>query len=77
MIMWHTPSIDCTKLLLNYKVRIQLVRLAGGRWLVLVCSERKVILVGCWWMVCSERKVLPTGCSWQVYFERKVLLAGG
>jgi hypothetical protein len=22
------------------------------------CSERKVLLVGCWWLVCSERKVL-------------------
>jgi hypothetical protein len=25
---------------------------------VLVCSERKVVLPGCWWLVCSERKVL-------------------
>jgi hypothetical protein len=25
---------------------------------VLVCSERRVLLVGCWWLVCSERKVL-------------------
>jgi hypothetical protein len=34
------------------------VCLAGGWWLVLICSERKVLLAGCWWLVCSERKVL-------------------
>jgi hypothetical protein len=34
------------------------VRLAGGRWLVLICSERKVLLADCWWLVCCERKVL-------------------
>jgi hypothetical protein len=28
-------------------------------------------------LVCSERKVLPTGCWWLIYSERKVLLAGG
>jgi hypothetical protein len=27
-------------------------------WLVLVCSERRVLLAGCWWLVRSERKVL-------------------
>jgi hypothetical protein len=32
-----------------------------GWWLMLICSERKVLLVGCWWMVCSERRVLLTG----------------
>jgi hypothetical protein len=32
--------------------------LAGGRWPVLVCSERKVLLAGCWWLICSEREVL-------------------
>jgi hypothetical protein len=30
-------------------------------WLVLVCSERKIVLAGCWWLVCSERKVLLAG----------------
>jgi hypothetical protein len=30
-------------------------------WLVLVCSERKVLLAGCWWLVCSERKILLAG----------------
>jgi hypothetical protein len=35
----------------------QPVRLAGGWWLVLVCSKRKVLLTGCWWLVCSKRKV--------------------
>jgi hypothetical protein len=34
----------------------------GGWWLVLACSERKVLLAGCWWLVCSERKVLLAGC---------------
>jgi hypothetical protein len=26
----------------------QLVRLAGGWWLVLIYSKRKILLVGCW-----------------------------
>jgi hypothetical protein len=30
-------------------------------WLVLVCSERKVLLAGYWWLVCFERKVLLAG----------------
>jgi hypothetical protein len=42
----------------------QSVRLSGGWWLVLVCSERKVLLDGCWWLVCCERKVLLAG-GWQ------------
>jgi hypothetical protein len=37
------------------------VRLAGGWWLVLICSERKVLLAGCWWPVCCERKLLLSG----------------
>jgi hypothetical protein len=32
------------------------VRLADVWWLVLICSERKVLLTGCWWLVCSEKK---------------------
>jgi hypothetical protein len=32
-----------------------------GWWLVLVCSERRVLLAGYWWLVCSERKVLLAG----------------
>jgi hypothetical protein len=32
-----------------------------GWWLVLVCSERKVLLSGWWWLVCSEIKVLLAG----------------
>jgi hypothetical protein len=32
-----------------------------GWWLVLIFSERKVLLVGCWWLVCFERKVLSAG----------------
>jgi hypothetical protein len=39
----------------------QHVRLAGGWWLVLVCSERRVLLAGCWWLVCCERKILLAG----------------
>jgi hypothetical protein len=38
----------------------QPVRLAGGGWLVLVSSERKVLLTDCWWLICSERKVQLT-----------------
>jgi hypothetical protein len=52
-------------------------RLAGGLWLVLVCSERKVLLAVYWWLVCSERKVLLADYWWLVCSERKVLLAGG
>jgi hypothetical protein len=26
--------------------------------LVLICSERKILLAGTWWLLCSERKVL-------------------
>jgi hypothetical protein len=29
-------------------------------WLVLICSERKLVLVGCWSLICSERKILLT-----------------
>jgi hypothetical protein len=43
------------------RISFQRVRLAGGGWLVLVCSERKVPLADCWWLVCSERKVLLAG----------------
>jgi hypothetical protein len=27
-----------------------------GWWLVLICSERKVMLAGCWRLISSERK---------------------
>jgi hypothetical protein len=40
---------------------VRRVRLAGGSWLVLICSERKVLLADCWWLVCFERKVLLAG----------------
>jgi hypothetical protein len=32
-----------------------------GWWLVLVCSKRKVLLLGCRWLVCSNRNVLLAG----------------
>jgi hypothetical protein len=32
-----------------------------GWWLMLICSERKVLLADCWWLVCSERKILLAG----------------
>jgi hypothetical protein len=25
-----------------------------GWWLVLVCSERNILLAGCWWLICSD-----------------------
>jgi hypothetical protein len=29
----------------------------GGRWwLVVICSEIKILLAGCWWLICSEIK---------------------
>jgi hypothetical protein len=42
---------------------------------VLVCSERRVLLAGCWWLVCSERKVLladkpsEQDDKWSLYFQ--------
>jgi hypothetical protein len=44
--------------LTSQAVNLQPIRLAGGWRLVLICSERKVLLADCWWLVCSERKVL-------------------
>jgi hypothetical protein len=32
-----------------------------GLWLMLICSERKILLAGCWWLICSKRKVLLAG----------------
>jgi hypothetical protein len=40
--------------------RGRLAACSVGWWLVLVCSERRV-LAGCWWLVCCERKVLLAG----------------
>jgi hypothetical protein len=34
-----------------------------GWWLVLICSERKVLLAGCWWLICSERKYCWLGAD--------------
>jgi energy-converting hydrogenase Eha subunit C len=45
----------------EYYGNLQPARLAGGGWLVLICCEKKVLLVGCWWLICSERKVLLAG----------------
>jgi hypothetical protein len=43
---------------LRWKHQPRLTTCSFGWWLVLVCSERKVLLAGCWWLVCYERKVL-------------------
>jgi hypothetical protein len=51
-----TETITCSSITI-----VQPVRLAGGWWLVLICSERKVLLAGCWWLICSERKALLAG----------------
>jgi hypothetical protein len=32
-----------------------------GGWLMLICSERKILLADCWWLIYSERKVLLSG----------------
>jgi hypothetical protein len=42
-------------------VILQSVRLVDDWWLVLIRSERKVLLAGCWWLVGCERKVLLAG----------------
>jgi hypothetical protein len=41
--------------------RVQFAACSFGWWLVLICSKRKVLLAGCWWLICSERKVLLVG----------------
>jgi hypothetical protein len=75
--IWRSDQIKAETLIYNFELknnRIFLdvknalwpwplpVRLAGGWWLVLVCSERKVLLAGCW-LICSERKIL-LAASW-------------
>jgi hypothetical protein len=55
------PAPAPATLLLGHRWVIQPVRLAGDWWLMLLCSERRVLLAGCWWLVCSERKVLLAG----------------
>jgi hypothetical protein len=40
---------------------MQLVRLAGCWWLVLIYFERAILLAGCWWLVCPEKKKSTTG----------------
>jgi hypothetical protein len=42
-------------------VNIRMMIISLFVWLVLICSERKVLLADCWWLVCSERKVLLAG----------------
>jgi hypothetical protein len=32
---------------------------ADDWWLVLICSEKKVLLASSWWLICSEKKVSP------------------
>jgi hypothetical protein len=44
-----------------YSVKLCSVRLTSCWWLVLVCSETKILLAGCGWLVFSERKVLLPG----------------
>jgi hypothetical protein len=39
----------------------QPVRCDGGWLLVLICSERKVLMTSYWWLVCSKRKILLDG----------------
>jgi hypothetical protein len=59
-----THSKSPSRALLSFKKILTIAQinslfvLAGGRWLVLVCSERKVLLAGCCWLICSEREVL-------------------
>jgi hypothetical protein len=41
-------------------------------WLVLICSKKKVLLAGCWWLVCSERK--STVGWWLISRTNKLLM---
>jgi hypothetical protein len=48
-LLIKTASIHLNLLMLR-NTNMQPVRLAGGWWLVLVCSERRVLLAGCGWL---------------------------
>jgi hypothetical protein len=39
---------------------------------VLVCSERRVLLAGCWWLVCCERK--STAAWWLISQANRVII---
>jgi hypothetical protein len=39
----------------------KLVACSFGGWLVLICSDRKILLADCWWLICFERKVQLVG----------------
>jgi hypothetical protein len=49
-----TRLYDCQK---HSQPSSNTIRLAGGRLLVLICYERKVLSASSWCLVCSERKV--------------------
>jgi hypothetical protein len=54
LIFIYPPNEICSfRFVRKRNPNFQTVRLAGGWWLVLFCSERKVMLAGCWWLVCS------------------------
>lgn len=52
-ILRHANCWTCRKQ--NWKYRT-FSRLAGDQWLLLICFERKILLVSCWWLIYYERK---------------------
>jgi hypothetical protein len=57
-----SSDIGCFRFQRQHQTKYRsLIRLASGWLLVLVCSERQVLLTSCWWLVCSERKLLLVG----------------
>jgi hypothetical protein len=59
--MGHTPSLSVVSSIHHHHhhlagASLQPVRLAGGQYPMLMCSERKVLPTGCWWLICSEKK---------------------
>jgi hypothetical protein len=51
----------CLLLFIPKMFRMLFLACSVGWWLVLVSSERRVLVAGCWWLICSERRVLLAG----------------
>jgi hypothetical protein len=49
------------KKIMNFEMSKRPTACSFSWWLVLICSERKVLLTDYWWLVYSERKVLLAG----------------
>jgi hypothetical protein len=59
-------------------LEIQPVRLSGGWWLVLVCSERRVLLASCGWLLVADSFWEKSTAGWWLISRanRLVVLIG-